>query len=289
MTCAPVTVSTVWAQEPPVAGQAASVDDQLSEAEKLVAGVDFEAAATLLERIGQRRNLSREQMIRVTRNLAVAHAVLGHDAIARETFIKLLALEPDFKIDPNMSPRVQAPYFEARGFWTAQTVKPGIELAATLHRNIDSRILLTFRDPTRLATKVVVGYRWEGHDSYSIKSGPPTSQSISVPPPRQPNSSRLEVYARAVDANDSVLFESGTPEGPGSVMLPPVAPWEGRPPPEAERRKSVFASPVFWVIAGVVVAGGAAATYFATREPQTLPPTSQGLRPVLACGGLPCQ
>jgi len=267
---------------------AGSVDDELSEAERLIGNVDFEGAIPVLERITKRSGLTHDQLTRVYRNLATAHAAVGHSAVARDMFVKLIALDPDYKIDQNMSPRVKAPYFEARGVWTATSVKPGIEATATVHRTSESRLLITLRDPTHLATHVNVGYHWEGPEPFIVKSSPATATTTIVVPPPKDKVTYLEVYAQGLDANDGVLFESGTQTKPIVFEVPPTSPVFASSPNhgESDRSSSIFASPIFWVVVGVVVVGGATAAYFAARPNN--PANSQQLSPVLTCAGRPC-
>ncbi|WP_394829714.1 hypothetical protein [Pendulispora albinea] len=264
-----------------------SVDDELAEAEKLVANVDFEGAIPVLERIAKRNGLSHEQLVRVYKNLATAHAVVGHAGPSRDYFVKLIGIDPDFKIDQNMSPRVKAPYFEARGSWSAQSIRPGIEATANVHRGTDSRIVVTLRDPTRMASKVVVGYHWEGSDPFIVKSSAaaPTT-TVVVPPSSNDKASYLEIYAQGLDANDGVLFESGSATKP-IVIEAPAATAAGPGQGNGEKDRSVFASPVFWIVAGAVIVGGATAAYFLARPND--PATSQQINPILNCGGKPCQ
>ncbi|WP_394839297.1 hypothetical protein LVJ94_20640 [Pendulispora rubella] len=268
---------------------ASGVDDELADAEKLIANVDFEGAIPVLERISKRNGLSHEQLIRVYRNLATAHAVVGHANVARDIFVKLIAIDPDFKIDQNMSPRVKAPYFEARGSWSAQSIKPGIEASSQVHRGSDSRIVVTLRDPTRMASKVVVGYHWEGSDPFTVKTSGATATTTLVVPPPKDKATYLEVYAQALDGNDGVLFESGSPTKPIVTEAPPAAPDGALNSVDGSDRnsKSVFASPVFWVVAGAVILGGAAAAYFLARPND--PATTQQINPLIRCSGGTCQ
>ncbi|WP_394850045.1 hypothetical protein LZC95_21620 [Pendulispora brunnea] len=278
-----------FAQGAPTAVSAAGVDDELAEAEKLVANVDFEAAIPVLERISKRNGLTHEQLIRTYRNLATAHAVVGHANVARDIFVKLIAIDPDFKIDQNMSPRVKAPYFEARGSWSAQSIKPGIEATAQVHRSSDTRVTVTLRDPMRMASKVVVGYHWEGSDPFTVKTSGATATTTLVVPPPKDKSTYLEIYAQGLDANDSVLFESGSPAKPIVIEAPASAPagaLAGSDGGQNDHSSSIFASPIFWIVAGAVVAGGAAAAYFALRPSD--PAKGQQLVPTAYCGGAPC-
>jgi len=289
LTCAAQLSAPVTFAQTAVTQSAASVDDELADAERLVANVDFEGAIPVLERISKRPGLTHEQLIRLYRNLATAHAVVGHTNVSRDLFVKLIAIEPDFKIDQNMSPRVKGPYFEARGSWSAQSIKPGIEATAQVHRTSDSRLVVTLRDPTRLASRVVVGYHWEGSDPFVIKSSAAVATTTVVVPPPNEKSTYIEIFAQALDANDGVLFESGSAAKPIVIEAPASAPAGaiGTAGNGEGDHKSIFASPVFWVVAAAVVAGGVVGAYFLARPNNAA--TSQQLNTSVQCAGNRCQ
>jgi hypothetical protein len=278
--------SESWAQQPDDV-----VDSELAESERLLAGLDFRGAASSFDRVAKLGGMSREQLVRVYRGQGTAHAALGHSTAARDAFMKLLAIDPDFHVDPNMSPRTKAPYFEARGFWTAQSVRPGLETSVAMNGNVPARITVTLRDPTHLTAHVITGYRWETGAEFTVKASSAESTSVvPIPPPARPVPA-LEFFVQALDGSDNVLFEKGSPETPQvtAVNAPPRK--EPAPPPrsgEGEKSKTVFQSPVFWAIAGAVVVGAGATVFFATRSSEASPATMQQLTPAIACGGRPC-
>jgi hypothetical protein len=218
--------------------------------------------------------------LRAYRVLAVTHAVLDHDDEAREAFIVLLTLDPEHKVDPNLGPRVTAPYQEAKGYWRAQTVKPGLDVTVTVRAGEGGVVRVAVRDPTKIARKVTVGHRWSAHGEFSLRSAPVAEAiTIDVPPP-PPDRTRLDYYVSATDERDGVVFEHGTPANPKSSFT------EARPALASRSRdegSSIFASPVFW-IAGAVLLSGGLTTFLVLRPKEQEAPTSAILTPTLNCG-----
>ncbi|MFO0666329.1 MAG: hypothetical protein U0174_20405 [Polyangiaceae bacterium] len=265
---------------PPSASAQKAASDEVEAVEQLYAKLEYEDANARAERLLTQRGLSHDLLIRATRIVAVTHAVLDHDDRARDAFTRLLALDPDFQVDPNLGPRVSGPFLEARGYWRAQPSRPGIEAKPTLSPGEKGSVHVIVRDPTKLAKRVVLYYRWgatgdmravvvSGNDSIAVTSAPP------------PNKARFDYYLQGFDEHDNVVMERGSPSGPLSAFLSATRGPNGS--------KSVFSSPAFWIISGAVAAvGGATALIIATRP--EAPATSSLMRPSLICGGTdPCR
>ena len=273
----------------------------LESAEQSLVNLDYEVANKTAERVVRQKGLSHEQLVRAYRVLALTHAVLDHENPAREAFQYLLTIDPDYQGDPNLGPKVQAPFMEARGFVRAQAVKSGIEVTATLHAGEPGSLRVTTRDPTHLSKRVNVGWRWGGSGSYTIATVPVSDAQVVTVPMAPTGSSRLDYYAQAVDDRDAAIFEVGNATAPKSatVEVPQVAAFGTGSSAEPKRSegKSVFASPVFWVVVGAVVIGGGITAIAATRpkdttvtqtQVMTYPPSSATLVPGLQCGTAKC-
>jgi hypothetical protein len=212
------------------------------------------------------------------RILALTDAALGHEDQAREEFIEILTYASDFQVDPNLGPRVTAPFLEARGFWRAQPEKPGMEVAASLHAAGPGTLRVVTRDPTHIVKSGTVGFRWGSSIPFTTApltvSGPGDGAAFDVPE-HPAGTARLEYYAQVFDDRGNAVMEVGNPTAPKSAVvdMPKVV----APPPS----KSIFASPIFWTVAGVVVAGAAVTTYLVTR-PRS--PTGATLTGAAGCG-----
>jgi hypothetical protein len=270
---------------PPAKATAADVE----AAEQQYSNMNYDDAYKIADRvIRQVRGLSHDQLVRVYRVYALTSAVLDKEDTAREAFVLLLTYNPDFQADPNLGPRVTTPFVEARGFWRAQQLKPGIDVTATLRQGEPAALRVSTRDPTHIVRKVTVGFRWDPNAEFSTRN---VAAADAVPvdlPPAPPNQTKLDYYALALDERDNVVFESGNTTSPKSAIAmerppPAIAGSTTEKPPASS---SVFSSPVFWIVTGVVVVGGATAIVLATRkqDEEFLPPTSATFSPRV-CGG----
>lgn len=251
-------------------------------AEQLYAKLDYEQANSVAERIVKERGLTHDQIVRAYRVLAVTYAILDREEAARETFLKLLVYDPDYQVDPNLGPKVNNPFVEARGVFRALSSRPGIEVATNV-RSDGGQLRVTTRDPTKIVKKVVVGYRWTSSGEYrtsQISAGEGVPVEVAPAPVGR---TRLDFYAQALDERDNAVIESGNPNVPKSAFAETARGGDGG----GAGGGSVFASPFFWGFTGAAVIGGGLALFFALR-PQD-PPTRALLGPTLQCGADPCK
>jgi hypothetical protein len=240
----------------------------LVTAEKFYADLDYDRANLVAARIVGGKGMSHSQLMRGLRVLALTDAALGHEDQAREEFIDLLTYSADFQVDPNLGPRVTAPFLEARGFWRAQPEKPGVEVAVTVHPDGPGTLRVITRDPTHIVKSGAVGFRWGTSVPYTTLplavSGGGDGVVFDIPE-RPANVARLDYYAQVFDERDNAVMEVGNPTAPKSYLVdvPKAAPVAA-----ATQKKSIFASPIFWTVAGVVVAGAAATTTYLVTRPK---------------------
>jgi hypothetical protein len=265
-------------------------DSDLSAAEQAYVDLDFDRANQLARAIVQRTGLTHDQLVRAYRVLARTYAVLDREDDARAAFVRLLTFAPNEKEDRNLPPRVTMRLMEARGVLSGYSARPGIEVTASVAAGAGGTLRVTTRDPTHVVRRVLAAWRWGSSGPFrraEIAVGEEVAVPISPPPV---GAARFDYWAQALDELDDVDFESGNAEAPRTtLLLPPVAP-SARPDRESDR--SIVASPVFWIVGGVVVAAASASVYFLTRKPrsESEPATSADLAPpVLWCGTSPCR
>ncbi len=272
---------------------AAPVQQELDLAEQAYANLDYPEANKIAERVVKQRGLNHDQLIRGYRVLALTYAVLDKEVPAKDAFVALLTYDPDFQVDANLGPRVQTPFFEARGFWRAQSGKPGIEASTVLRPKEPGTIRITTRDPSHVVKKVNVGFRWGATEEMTVRTvAVGDNVPVEVPPP-PPGTTRLDYYTQAVDDRDDAVFEVGNAGSPKSAV---VQVDQVRVVQAASGGGGVFSSPVFWIITGVVVAGAATAIGVVALKPDDkvvthttyVPATSGALSPILGCGGATC-
>ena len=258
-------------------------------AEQLYAKLDYDKANEVAERVIKQKNLTHDQLVRAYRVLAVTNAILDKDEQAREAFLHLLVFDPEYTVDTNLGPKVSTPFVEARGQFRSLPTKPGMEVVANV-RSDGGQLRVTTRDPTRIAKKVAVGYRWTSSGEYTVSTigiGDATVEVAPAPSGR----TRLDFYALALDERDNAVFEAGNPQVPKSAFAEagsrPVAGGGAGSTGSDKGGGSLFSSPVFWVIAGGLVAGGATAAFFAFRPED--PATRAALSPQIRCGAELCK
>jgi hypothetical protein len=267
---------------------AAPVD--VETAEQLYAKLDYEQANAVAERVVKKAGLTHDQLVRAYRVLAVTYAVLDKEEQARDAFLQLLTYDPDYQADPNLGPKVNTPFAEARGSFRSLPSKPGIEVAATVSTG-GGNLRVTTRDPTRIVKKVVVGYRWTSSGEYTITQLNQNEAVAAVEVSAAPaGRTRLDFYVQALDDRDNAVLEAGNANVPKSAFAEAGARGGGGGGGGKDDRSeggSVFSSAGFWwVVAGAAVVGGGTALFFALRPHD--PPGSASLSPVIRCGADRC-
>lgn len=261
------------APPPPSYAGPATVD----AAEQAYAKLDYQTANAVAQALAGQHGLTHDSLVRAYRVLALTHAILDHSDLARDAFIALLAYSPDYQLDPNLGPKVEGPFFEARGFWRAEAARPGIELSPSVRYGEKGAVKVTTRDPGHMVKAVRAGTRWGSSGEYLVRTvavGDAVSTDVPAGPP---GATRLEYWASAVDDREDVVFEAGTPEAPRFLVVDVGA----NKPHATTPSGSLLSKPIFWLVTGAVVIGGAAAVFLATR-PGTA--TSTTLSPTIRCG-----
>lgn len=289
-----VAVTTTVAA-PTRAYAAADAEADLVAAEAAFGQLAYEDALTKAEAASKVGGLTHQQLERVYKVLAYAAAAMGQDDKARDAFVRLLTYDPEFVVDKGQGPKIEQPFLEARGFWRGQATKPGVEATPLLREGESGTMRVTVRDPTRIVTKAIVAYRWGTAAPFKRHEVMVGDQTITIPA-APAGTTRLDYFVQAFDAQNNAVFELGNESVPKTSMLEIRAQRLASPVKTEEGGGSVFGSPVFWIIAGVLVAGGATATALVltggkeTRERIiTDPPTGANVGPILFCGGDRCR
>ncbi len=281
------------APKSPASGQrardAAGKLSDVDSAEKYYANLDYENANAIAQRVLAQHALSHDQLVRATRILALTYATLGKEDPAREAFTTLLMMDPDYQLDPNLSPRVTTPFLEARGYWRGQSVKPGLEVVATIHSSDSAKLVVTTRDPTHVVSNVNLGYRWGGTGPFTTRPvAIGDSVTVLVPPAASTSETRVDYYVEGLDEHDGAVFEVGNATTPKSAVTDAPAAVAVAPVIVAEKPvgKSIFVSPIFWTAVGVVVVGAVVGgvVLFSPKAPNGAALTSGA-----ECGAQPCR
>lgn len=261
----------------------------LENAEQLYANLNYEEANKVAAGVSKQHGLTHDQLVRAFRLVALTHAVLDREDPSRDAFIQLLTYDPEYQADPNLGPRVTTPFFEARGFWRGQPIKPGVDTTASVRSKEAGTLKVTVRDPTHIVKKASAGYRWGGTGDYTVKPVQPGEAVVLDLPEPPGNATRLDFYVQATDDKENIVLEAGNPTQPRTVTVetPAVAAGGIGGGAKEKPKSSVTSSAAFWgIIGGIVLAGGVTAVVLATRPKDEA--SSVSLSPALNCGAMKC-
>lgn len=244
-------------------------------AEQLYAKLDYEGANGAAERAVRKSALRHDHLVRTYRVLATTYAILGKEELARDAFLQLLTYDPEYQVDPNLGPKVNTPFMEARGSFRSLSTKPGIDVVANVSTS-GGTLRVATHDPTRMVKRVEIGYRWTSAGDYRISTVNPSDTVVIEVASAPIGRSRLDFYVQAFDERANAVLEFGSAAVPRSAFA------EVGPGGASGKAASVLSSPILWLVTGAVVLGGTTAAYFAFRPND--PPTHASLSPVIICG-----
>jgi hypothetical protein len=277
--------ATAQRPKPTPGSTLASAPADVETAEQLYAKLDYEQANAVAERVVKKNGLTHDQLVRAYRVLAVTYAVLDKEEQARDAFLQLLTYDADYQADPNLGPKVNTPFMEARGSFRSLPTKPGIDVSASVSTN-GGTLRVTTRDPTRIVKRVNVGYRWTSSGEYTVSQINP-GEAVAVEVGAAPATrTRLDFYVQALDERENAVLEAGNPNVPKSAFAEAGVSRGGGGNGGKSEGGSVFSSPIFWTFVGIAAVGGGTALFFALRPND--PPASAQLSPIIRCGGDRC-
>lgn len=230
---------------------------RLARAEAAYRAVDFEAQRREASLALTAGGASSAELVQIYRLLGIAHAALGDADAARGAFLRLLALDPEIELERLLSPRLRAPYMEARGYWDLESVRFGADVRP-MEGGTAAEVQL--RDPLRMVSRLRV-----------LALGPP-EHVLSELAPSERLTVRLEVGAlpsgaerrlALLDAHGNTLLLRRLPEPPRTTNAAQhTAP---APRPDSSRRAPVSAS-TLWLGAAGLTALGTGAVAHVIRE-----------------------
>jgi hypothetical protein len=110
-------------KEPPPAANTAPAADKnyLQQAREKYKDLNFQALPALLAEALLQPDLKREDYLAIYTLQGIGYTVLGDPQKAREAFIRLLAIDPNFEMDPKESPRFRNVFAEVKKEFTANS------------------------------------------------------------------------------------------------------------------------------------------------------------------------
>jgi hypothetical protein len=249
--------------------------------------MDFPAAATFAKQAIAGGGLSHSQLVRLTFIMASSYATLEEEELARDAFVSLVGMAPEYNLDRGASPKLQGPFKEARGVWRARGAKPQLDAVLSARANEPVRARIRLSDPLGKVSRIVVHWSY-GASTPKVRelpARPVSTVDLNVGPL---GSGNANVWITAQDDHNSEYLVFGTEEAPVAVRV------DAAPAPtkaKEEEGGTVLSSPLFWVFVGAVVAGGTTAVVLGTKRTEEVPgaPSAAALSGSLQCNGAVCR
>lgn len=266
----------------PCEARAAGGQAQIERAESAFSGLDFESALKQLAAAENQRGNSRAQLVRIFSLRGLCLVSLGREQEAKRAFRAALSIDPTFRLDPDLSPRYQAPFDELLEAGVAQlALEVSLPERVVFGDPVPVKLTL-LADPAGLAGKLLFRHRRAGVEKYSsisVHLKPGKQVSFYLPPGTWTvkGLAPIEWYAKLLDGHGGLLLSKGAADHPLSVQVVAkkkiVLSSVGSSGPPAASAKPVEPAPAWykrwwvWAIVGGVAlaAGGTAAAVYLTR------------------------
>jgi hypothetical protein len=224
--------------------------------------LEFEASVDALQRALVRAENVPEQKVAIFKFLALDYLVLDRQEDARQAFRQLLAIQPEFQLDPAVfSPEYRQFLEGVRSEWEGQgrpgwvapesRLRPAVidhQLPDQATREESLELRATVEDPDNRVRRFVVAYRPAGESDFVRMEAQATAGGYAatiagdrISPPV------IEYYFEALDEANNVVGRKGDDRIPMRV-----------PVPGGEEEGSVWTSWWFWTLIGVGVAASVA-------------------------------
>jgi hypothetical protein len=244
------TTSTVFAQP----------NERVAEAQRAYADVDYEATRRLARVALERGGNDRAATGQLYLLWAMAAAALDQNDEARSAFSSAIAVNPELKLDRSVSPKIRAPYLEARGAMTSADGQAPLEVKVQQRRQ---GLDVELRDTLKLAASIELSLRArEGTPYIKRKLAAAPSRRVALP-----EGSELQAFALVLDRYGNVIAQVGSADDPERLLL--IASQKPQRQPEPGRR-DVNRTP-YYISAGAMgvlglAAGGVATVMLVKRE-----------------------
>jgi hypothetical protein len=226
-------------------GAGAASPATLEQAEQAYVEIDFERAHDLASEALRAGDHSPTETSRLYTLLGISGAALGREDISRRAFVRALVLDPELKLDQSLSPKMRAPYLEARGLWASATGERG--LRASLPAEGEFSTLELF-DPMNVVHTIELSIGQAGSSSRRTERHPRKSKT------RLRTGVDGDYSIRLLDEYGNVMWE-----GHGEQSRPRAAAAPSRTPGasvESASRGPYYVTAAVLGIVGLGAAGG---------------------------------
>jgi hypothetical protein len=184
---------------------------RIADVEAAYAEVDFERTRSLAREVLSRGKSEPRETLALYTLLGISAAALGEDDTARGAFRVAVALDPNARIDKNLSPKIRGPYLEARGSLGTRGELRALE--AELWRDEKKRVRFTLHDPANVVQRAELAYM-DGFNTWQQVKLPLEREGIV---PGNPAKATLEYALVLRDEFGNVLFRRGSETTPATL------------------------------------------------------------------------
>jgi len=203
---------------------AGAAQDPVEKAMALAEELRFSEAARVLEAARAQPGLERPVLLRILEGQGVVAASLGRVEAARTAFRTLVVLEPGYVLKGNYSPKVMAPYYEAKG-WVLEHGRMRFEAGSPTVQDgkVQSVAVRVVEDPLKLALRVRMHLLGEGTERVEEVSLGEREARVTV------FGAQVRWWAELLGERGEVLEVMGSPEKPLVEGTHPLAPVLSKP------------------------------------------------------------
>jgi hypothetical protein len=221
----------------------------LAEARGMVERQEFDEALDALDQVLQTGELGPAEVAAVYRLIAECTAALRRPDEARDAFVLLLVVDPEFYVSSSESPLIREPFEQALAAWEERP-RPELDYQPPAGIAEDEPFVvaptLRFDSAPLLFSTVSLHVRAEGARRYramDLEGG-----QVQIPPSRFEDATALEIYFTVHDEHGNTVAFVGEPGAP--LRVPVGEPVSG----DGEGRR-LHQRWWFWTIIGAAVVG----------------------------------
>jgi len=245
-----------------------NTDKLINRASAFYGDLDFEKALGVLQKAFLEQGNTRAQLIRIYHLSGLCLGSLGRYADAEDSFSRLLALDPGFRLGTNVSPRVRKPFNQL-----VQKKMPRLSarLVPPTHAQLGKPLIFgaeVIADPAGMIEGVRVFFRRGDAGKFSSVHSPLTregEQLVTIPCSAWESHGKgdqIRWYAVVEGVNLSRLQEFGDAAHPSALEVAEKPPQETA----AAGETSWYERWWVWAIVGGVVAGATATAVVLTSD-----------------------
>ncbi len=211
--------------------------DDVARAQAAWSELEYERVVEASEAALASADLDTKDRIEALRLLGSALVILERTADAEAAFAKVFAVDPDYVLPSNTSPRIRAVFDPARARWQVAeqeriatqlgsqlaALKLRLELPRSPRGGLPITIGVDLEDPSKVASAIILAHRRSGQSYYTLDTVPATPGRSTLTIPGEVTASRtpytLERHVQVRHRSGVTLRREGEPDKPISFVV----------------------------------------------------------------------